>query len=58
MLHCCMSNPLFGEPMDAVFYFSFYIDATDDDDDYTTRHLGFYISNIRKPWSQLEVQLL
>lgn len=43
--------------MDAVFYFTFYIDPTDNDDEYTTRHLGFYINNIRRPWSQLEEDL-
>lgn len=44
--------------MDAVFYFSFYIDDNcDDDDEPTTRTLGFYVSNIRKPWGELEEDL-
>jgi len=43
--------------MDAVFYFSFYIDTSDDDDEYNTLTVGFYVSNIRKPWSQLEEDL-
>lgn len=43
--------------MDAVFYFSFYNDANGDDDEPTTRFLAFYISNIRKPWGELEEDL-
>lgn len=43
--------------MDAVFYFSFYIDDNCDDDEPITRTLGFYVSNIRKPWSELEEDL-
>lgn len=47
--------------MDAVFYFTFYTDNNeirdDDTEECTIRHLGFYINNIRKPWSQLEEDL-
>jgi len=49
--------------MDAVFYFSFYIDKEIETDDETddesenTRALAFYVSNISKPWSELEDDL-
>lgn len=45
--------------MDAIFYFSFYIDNDNDgdDDEATTRTLGFYVSNICKPWGELEEDL-
>lgn len=44
--------------MDAVFYFSFYTDNDcDDNDESIPRALGFYVSNIRKPWSELEEDL-
>lgn len=45
--------------MDAVFYFTFYNynDDTRDNDEPTSRFLAFYISNIRKPWSELEDDL-
>ena len=50
--------------MDAVFYFTFYTDNEMDDDDTeedaeeTTAHsLAFYISNIARPWNELEEEL-
>lgn len=48
--------------MDAVFYFTFYTanDNEMDDDDTeedTSRSLAFYVSNIVRPWTELEEEI-
>lgn len=48
--------------MGAIFYFTFYTDndnEMDDDDteETTSRSLAFYVSNIVRPWNELEEDL-